>query len=137
MPEPHDDRDLADLPAGAPVSAYLPDDAGVPPEYARPVGSPDRTHVDPVMVNALIADLDSIASSPRGLRPESAAPVASGLPGSDVEQACAAADAALTVALDALHSRFTGARYEVATSLDAYLAAEADNAADIGRAGGR
>lgn len=124
-------------PAVAPVSGYLPDKAIEPPAYARPVGDPDRVHVDAGMVTALIADLDSIASAQGQTRSDSAAPVCAGLPGSDVEKSCSAADAAVNSALDAIHSRLTSARDNVSTSLETYLATEAENTAGIGRAGTR
>ena len=106
-----------------------------PPEYANPIGHPERVHVEPGMVNALIADLDSIASSQAQARAEVAAPVSDGLPGSDVEQSCIAADAALNSALEAIRSRFDTARENTSTSLETYLRTEAENEATIGSAG--
>lgn len=127
---------MAQLPGGSPTTPR-PEESSAPPEYANSIGHPDRVLVDTGMVNALIADLDSIASAQAQAHSEVAPPVSAGLPGSDVEQSCIAADAALNSALDAIRSRFDAARENTSVSLETYLRAEADNAAAIGRAGSR
>lgn len=133
QPEP---SAMAPSPGEAPATPRP--EASVPrPGYASPIGHPDRVHVEPVTVSALIADLGSIAAAQAQARSEVAAPVFGGLPGSDVEQSCIAADAALNSALEAIRSRFEAARENTSASLETYLRAEADTAAGIDSAGNR
>ena len=131
QPEP---SAMAQLP-GESTTTPRPEESVTPPEYANPIGHPDRVHVEPGMVNALIADLDSIASSQAQARAEVAPPVSGGLPGSDVEQSCIAAEAALNSALETIRSRFDTARENTNTSLETDLRTDAENAAAIGSAG--
>lgn len=127
---------MAQLPGGS-TTTPRPEESVTPPGYANPIGHPDRVHVDTGMVNALIADLDSIASSQGQAHSEVAPPVSGGLPGSEVEESCIAADAALNSVLEAIRSRFDTARENTSVSLETYLSTEADNGAAIGRAGNR
>lgn len=122
----------------APVSSFLPDPALDAPDYTRPSAGADSVRVDPLTVAALAADLSSIASAVGGAEAVGLSDsVAAGMPGSDTASSCTAAAAALSSALDTLHSRFTTASSNVTATLETYVATDAANADGIGRAGGR
>lgn len=127
-----------EAPPTAPVSSVLPATSTATPGYVRLTEGTNGVRVDPVTVSALAADLSSIASAVGGANCAGISDaVSAGLPGSDTAWSCTAAEAALSSALDALHSRFTTASDNVATSLETYKATDAANADGIGKAGAR
>lgn len=127
-----------EAPPTAPVSSVLPATTPETPGYARLGEGGNGVRVDPVTVSALAADLSSIASAVGGADCAGISDsVSAGLPGSDTAWSCAAAEAALSSALDQLHSRFAAASDNVTTSLETYQATDAANADVIGQAGAR